>query len=85
VLLKKKQDKFSTQFNPSPFKLVEKIGNSCTVESPQGIYYKRNSSFVKQYNEPVKGNTPCPNVYDTGESTTDGGSPGTSDELELGQ
>ena len=44
-----KTNKLSTAFNPNPFKVVSKIGNSLVVESPTGNQYSRNTSHVKQY------------------------------------
>lgn len=32
--------------------MVQKTGNSCVVESPEGVTLKRNSEFVKKYQEP---------------------------------
>ena len=37
-------NKLSTAFNPNPFKLVSKTGNSLVVESPTGNQYSRNKS-----------------------------------------
>ena len=44
-----KSNKLSTAFNPNPFKVVSKTGNSLIVESPTGNQYSRNTSHVKQY------------------------------------
>ncbi|XP_033739246.1 uncharacterized protein K02A2.6-like [Pecten maximus] len=53
VLVKQKQtDKFSTPFCPTPYTLVEKNGNSCTVVSNDGVCYKRNSTFIKPFQTP---------------------------------
>lgn len=47
VLVKQpKQDKMSTPFYPTPYTLVNKTGNSCIVESPKGVQYTRNSTYV---------------------------------------
>ena len=52
VLVKKeRQSKMDTPFVPVPYKLVDKHGNSCTVESPEGVQYKRNNTHVKRYQE----------------------------------
>ena len=40
-----------TPFVPVPYKLVDKHGNSCTVESLEGVQYKRNNTHVKRYQE----------------------------------
>ena len=42
-----KTNKLSTAFNPKPFKVVSKTGNSLVLESPTGNQYS--SSHVKQY------------------------------------
>ena len=42
----------STPFHTVPYTLIEKQGNSCTVESPEGVRYKRNSTHVKKYQKP---------------------------------
>ena len=53
VLVKQtRQDKLTTPFKVHPYTLVDKIGNSVTVQSPEGVKYKRNSTHVKKYNEP---------------------------------
>ncbi|MEW8548477.1 MAG: DDE-type integrase/transposase/recombinase, partial [Candidatus Thiodiazotropha sp.] len=53
VLVKKeRKNKMDTPFVPVPYKLIDKHGNSCTVESPEGVQYKRNSTHVKRYEEP---------------------------------
>ena len=52
VLVKQSQrDKTSTPFSPTPFKLVDKVGNSCIVESQEGVKYQRNSTHMKKYYE----------------------------------
>lgn len=53
VLLKKAvKDKMDTPYHAEPYTLVQKTGNSCVVESPEGVTLKRNSEFVKKYQEP---------------------------------
>jgi len=42
-----KANKLSTAFNPTPFKVVSKIGNSLMIESSTGKQYSRNTSHVK--------------------------------------
>lgn len=51
VLLKQSvRNKMDTPFYNEPFQLISKDGNSCTVKSPEGLIYKRNSTFLKKYN-----------------------------------
>ncbi|XP_062578034.1 uncharacterized protein K02A2.6-like [Saccostrea cucullata] len=53
VLLKKAtKDKMDTPYHVEPYTLVQKTGNSCVVKSPEGVLVKRNSEFVKKYQEP---------------------------------
>ena len=47
------QNKLSTPFISTPYKLIEKTGNKCVVESPEGVTYQRNSTQVKKYNDPI--------------------------------
>ena len=47
------QNKLSTPFISTPHKLIEKTGNKCVVESPEGVTYQRNSTHVKKYNDPI--------------------------------
>ncbi|XP_061195212.1 uncharacterized protein K02A2.6-like [Saccostrea echinata] len=52
VLVKQdRENKLSTPFNTSPFKVVQMKGNSAIVESDQGIQYKRNVTHLKKFNE----------------------------------
>ncbi|KAJ8018643.1 hypothetical protein HOLleu_43268 [Holothuria leucospilota] len=46
-----KENKLSPMFNPEPFKVVEKHNTQVTVQSPQGVRYKRNASHLKRYNQ----------------------------------
>jgi len=56
VLLKaEKSNKFSTNFRSSPFKVVEKTGSDITVRNETGVELKRNTAFVKRYNDPGGG------------------------------
>ena len=49
VLVKQdKTNKLSTAFNPNPFKVISKSGNSLVIESPAGNQYSRNTSHVKR-------------------------------------
>ena len=59
VLLKQEKiTKQSSPFYPSPLKLVEKKGNQVTVESDQGVQYKRNVTDVKHFHPPIEYVTP---------------------------
>uniref|UniRef100_A0A8W8NRV4 CCHC-type domain-containing protein n=1 Tax=Magallana gigas TaxID=29159 RepID=A0A8W8NRV4_MAGGI len=51
-VLLKKEDKIDTPYHAEPYTLVQKTENSCVVESPEGVTLKRNSEFVKKYQEP---------------------------------
>ena len=43
-----KKTKLSTPFNPSPYMVMSKHGNSLVVQSQDGTQYSRNTSHVKQ-------------------------------------
>jgi len=49
LLRQRKHDKFSTQFEPEPYKVVEKTGSQVTIQSNEGVKYKRNVSHTKPY------------------------------------
>ena len=49
LVRQEKKDKFSTPFNPSPFQVVSKTGNSVVVESQGGTQYSRNTFHVKKF------------------------------------
>ena len=49
LLQQRKQDKFSTHFEPVPYKVVEKTGSQVTIQSKTGTPYKRNVSHTKPY------------------------------------
>ena len=52
VLLKvEKSNKLSTNFRPSPFKLVQKTETEVTVRNEAGEEFRRNTVFVKKYNQ----------------------------------
>ena len=54
VLLKaEKTNKLSTNFNPAPFKVVQRTGTEVTLRSEAGVQVKRNTAFVKKYNDGV--------------------------------
>ena len=46
-----RENKMSTPFNPSPFKVVERTGNSVLVESDQGVQSGRNVTHLKKFYE----------------------------------
>lgn len=49
VLLKQKpENKLTPTFSTEPYRVMEKIGNSVTVESPSGVQYRRNTTHVKK-------------------------------------
>ena len=53
VLLKaEKSNKLSSNFHQSLFKIVQKTGSEVTVRNDVGVEFKRNTAFVKKYNEP---------------------------------
>ncbi|KAK7105707.1 hypothetical protein V1264_012941 [Littorina saxatilis] len=53
VLLKQKhQNKFSTTFESSPYRVVERNGNQVVVQSPDGRRVRRNISFTRPYLRP---------------------------------
>ena len=50
VLLKaEKTNKLSTNFNPAPFKVVQRTGTEVTLRNEAGVQLKRNTAFVKKY------------------------------------
>ena len=52
VLLKaEKSNKLSTNFRPSPFKVVQKTETEVTVRNEAGQEFRRNTAFVKKYNQ----------------------------------
>ena len=46
-----KTNKLSTNFNPDPFKVVHKTGSEVTLKNKAVVKLKRNTAFVKKYNE----------------------------------
>ena len=46
LVQQEKRNKFSTPFNPNPFMVVSKHGNSLVVQSQDGAEYSRNTSHV---------------------------------------
>ena len=52
VLLKQEQtNKLTPTFRPTPFRVLEKTGNSVVFDSTEGVQYKRNSTHVKKFVE----------------------------------
>src|SRR6218665_2066668 len=50
VLMKQPyHNKFTTPFQTKPYTVKSKTGNCTTVESPEGILYKRNVRHLKKY------------------------------------
>ena len=49
LVQQERQDKLSTQFNPTPYTEVTKRGNSLVVQSQEGAQYSRNTSHVKKF------------------------------------
>ena len=43
-----RKNKLTTRFEPSPYTVVNKHGNSLIVQSPGGAQYSRNTSYVKK-------------------------------------
>ena len=69
VLMKqRKENKLSTTFEDTPYKVTNKYGNEVTVASPEGVSYKRNVTEVKKYLTASNG----PDQQDTGDGATDG-------------
>ena len=49
LVRQERKDKFSTPFNPTPYRVVSKTGNSVIVEASSGTQYSRNTSHVKRF------------------------------------
>lgn len=49
LVRQEKKDKLRTPFNPVPFTVVSREGNSVTIEDPGETQYKRNITFVKKF------------------------------------
>ena len=50
VLVKQDRiNKLSTTFNPTPYTIVGKSGNSLIIESPIRAQYSRNTAHVRKY------------------------------------
>ena len=51
LLLKaEKSNKLSSNFCPSPFKVVQKTGTEVTVTNEVGEEFRRNTAFIKRHN-----------------------------------
>ena len=48
LVQQERKDKLSTRFNPSPYTVVNKHGNSLIVQSQEEVQYSRNTSHVKK-------------------------------------
>ena len=48
LVQQEKRSKFSIPFNPNPFVVVSKHGNSLVVQSQDGAEYSRNTPHVKK-------------------------------------
>ena len=62
-----KVNKLTTTFGATPFTVVNKNGNSLTVESPDGAQYSRNTTHVRRY---LSGVEEPMNDADDGENVT---------------
>lgn len=49
LLQQRKHDKFTTQFETEPYKVVDRTGSQVTIQSPSGVQYKRNVSLTKPF------------------------------------
>ena len=47
LMKQRKENKLSTTFEDTPYKVTNKYGNEVTVTSPEGVSYKRNVTEVK--------------------------------------
>ena len=52
LLQQQKHDKLTTRYGVVPYSVVQRCGNQITIEYPEGVQYKRNTSRVKKYVEP---------------------------------
>lgn len=48
LVQQEKKDKLSTRFDPTPYTVVSKHGNSLIVQSQEGAQYSRNTAHVKK-------------------------------------
>ena len=73
LVQQERKNKLTTRFEPSPYTVVNKHGNSSIVQSPGGAQYSRNTSHVKKLldNGDTHDDTPSiPEMVMTGESTS---------------
>ena len=49
LVQQEKTHKLSTNFNPIPYQVVDRNRSQVTVESPDGVQYRRNTSHLKQF------------------------------------
>ena len=49
LVRQERKDKFSTPFNLTPHRVVNRTGNSVIIEAPGGTQYSRNTSHVKRF------------------------------------
>ena len=49
LVRQERKDKLSTPFNPTPYRVVSKTGNSVIVEASGGTQYLRNTSHMKRF------------------------------------
>ena len=52
------ENKFSTQFKPQPYTVLNKTGNSVLVQSDQGVKYRRNVTHLKKFHERKNSSAP---------------------------
>ena len=64
----RKENKLSTTFEDTPYKITNKYGNKVTVTSPEGVSYKSNVTEVKKYLEA----SDVPDQQGTGDGDTGG-------------
>ena len=58
ILVKQdRENKFSTKFNPNPYTVVEKLGNTVGIKSQTGSRYRRNVTSVKKFHEKAEGSS----------------------------
>ena len=70
LVQKERKNKLTTRFEPSPYTVVNRHGNSLIVQPPGGAQYSRNTSHVKELleNGDTHDDTPSiPEVVMTGE------------------
>ncbi|KAJ8019102.1 hypothetical protein HOLleu_42510 [Holothuria leucospilota] len=79
VLLRRPRvDKLSAPFHETPFEVVDKYHSQVTVQSPEGVTYKRNSSHVKKFES---GQEVTPQVESSEEGSKSEASGGIADDV----